>query len=106
MDDANQLVLSANQILPAVLSFRLRVFVWIKEFLVDINGIAFWLEIAQHRFGIAIATTEHNQEQALEAVGDWVNTREKSLPLNYGDVLSAPCKKVGSSRARSPSNDS
>jgi len=81
MENANRLVLSANQILPAVLSFRLRVFVWIKEFLVDINGSAFRLETAHHRFGITIATTEHNQNEAIKAVNDWGNTKEHSLRL-------------------------
>ena len=79
--DANGIILSANHILPAALSFRLRVFVWIKEFTVNINGSSSRVETVGHRYGITIATTEHNQHESIEAVKDWLLTREHSLRL-------------------------
>ena len=80
-EDANGIILSANHILPAILSFRLRVFVWIKEFTVNINGSSSRIETVGHRYGITIATTEHNQHESIEAVKDWLLTREHSLRL-------------------------
>jgi hypothetical protein len=80
-EDSNGVILSANHILPAALSFRLRVFVWIKEFTVKINGSSSRVETVGHRYGITIATTEHNQHESIEAVKDWLLTREQSLRL-------------------------
>ena len=80
-DEANELVGSANQLLPAFLSLRLRVFVWIKEFLVEIGTCRFRLETASHRYGITIATTENNQEEAIQAIRDWVGQRRDSLRI-------------------------
>jgi hypothetical protein len=80
-DDATSVILSANHILPAILSFRLRVFVWIKEFTAKINGSSYRVETVGHRYGITIATTDRNQHESVEAVKDWLSTRENSLRL-------------------------
>ena len=64
LKEAEQVVGSASQLLPAFLSLRLQVFVWIKEFLVDIAESRSRLETSSHRSGITIATTEHNENAA------------------------------------------
>ena len=80
-DEANQIVFSANQLIPAFLSLRLRVFVWIKEFLVEFGDCHFRLETACHRFGITVATTEHNEEGATQSLRDWSTTRRENLRI-------------------------
>lgn len=80
-DDANSVILSANHMLPAILSFRLRVFVWIKEFTSRIDGSSYRIETVGHRYGITIATTERNQRESVEAVKDWLSTKTDSLRL-------------------------
>jgi hypothetical protein len=80
-DIANLLSGSANQFLPAFLSLRLSVFVWIKEFLVEIGACRFRLETSSHRYGITIATTEHNQQLAIQAIHDWIGQRQDSLRI-------------------------
>ena len=81
MKHAEDLLLSANHIFPAVLSFRLRVFVWIKEFLADIGGSAFRLETTSHRYGITIATSDYNRQNIMNAVADWVEVTDQSVRL-------------------------
>lgn len=81
LDEASTILLSASQILPAILSFRLRTFVWIKEFTIEIDKSKFRLETESLRYGITIATTEHNQEQINEALRDWLALKEHSLRI-------------------------
>ena len=80
-EDTIRVIHSANHILPAALSLRLRVFVWIREFTLNINGCPSSVETVGHRYGITITTTERNQHEAIEAVKDWLLTRELSLRL-------------------------
>jgi hypothetical protein len=80
-DEAHQLIGSANQLLPAFLSLRLRVFVWIKEFVVEIGTCRIRLETSRHRYGITIATAERNQQEATQAIHDWLGQRRDSLRL-------------------------
>lgn len=80
-DAANQLILSANQILPALLSLRLRVFVWIREFVVKIGESKFRFETSTHSYGITIATTEHNEGMATQSIQDWLALRPESVRL-------------------------
>lgn len=79
LKEAEQVVGSASQLLPAFLSLRLQVFVWIKEFLVDIAESRSRLETSSHRYGITIATTEHNENAATQSVRNWLTQRPESL---------------------------
>jgi hypothetical protein len=79
IEEVEQLVGSASQLLPAYLSLRLQVFVWVKEFQVEVGGRSFRLETASHRYGITIATTEHNQTEAIQSVDNWLKQRRESL---------------------------
>jgi len=79
LEDANHVVSSANQLVPAFLSLRLRVFVWIKEFLVEIGDCPFRLETSQHHYGITIASTKHNEECAKRSIRDWKLQGQESL---------------------------
>jgi len=84
LDHAGQVVASANQFLPALLSFHLRVFVWIKKFEVEIGDTTFNFEIPRSAFGITIATKDHNQKQILTALDEWLGADER-----YFRILSA-----------------
>ena len=79
--EAHQIALSASQMLPAFLSLRLNVFVWIKEFLVDIGGVSCRLETLSHRYGITVATAEQNTSAVLMSVEDWLQQRSEGLRL-------------------------
>jgi hypothetical protein len=82
-DEVKQIVGSASQLIPAFLSLRLRVFVWIKDFLVEIGDCRFKLETSSHRYGITIATTEHNEECATKSIRDWTMQRRESLRIGH-----------------------
>jgi hypothetical protein len=69
MQEAANTMLSANQILPAALSFRFKVFVWIKAFTSRINESAFRVETTAPRYEITITTAERNQPALIGAVG-------------------------------------
>lgn len=75
---ASNIILSANHILPAALSFRLRVFVWIKEFTATINGNSSRVETVCHRYNITVATAERNQHESIEAVKEWLSAGKRS----------------------------
>jgi hypothetical protein len=81
LEEAEQVVGSASQFLPAFLSLRLQVFVWIKEFLVDVAESRFRFETSSHRYGITIATTEHNEDAAIQSVRNWLTQRPESLHI-------------------------
>jgi len=81
MKHAENLLLSANHIFPAVLSFRLRVFAWIKEFIADIGGSSFRLETDNLRYGITIATSDYNCQNIKNAVADWLELTDQSNRL-------------------------
>jgi hypothetical protein len=78
-EEAEQVVASASQLLPAFLSLKLQVFVWIKEFLVDIAGSHSRLVTSSHEYGITIATTEHNEDAVMQSVRNWLRQRRESL---------------------------
>jgi hypothetical protein len=78
-DQANEIVTSASQFIPAFLSLRLRVFVWIKAFSIEIGTCRFTLELLAHRYGITIASTAHNEECAIQSIHDWSMQRRESL---------------------------
>lgn len=80
-DEASQLIHSANQMLPAFLSFRLRVFVWIKEFLVEIGKSSFRFGTFPYQYSFIAATTERNQEMVNRAIRDWMAVRPESLRI-------------------------
>ena len=84
LDHAGEVVTSANQFLPALLSFHLKVFVWIKKFEVKIEEANFNFEIPQSRFGITIATKDHNTNQILTALDEWLGSDKR-----YFRILSA-----------------
>jgi hypothetical protein len=69
MQEAANTMPSANRILPAVLSFRFKVFVWIKAATSTINESAFRVETIARRYGINITTAERNQPALIGAVG-------------------------------------
>jgi hypothetical protein len=79
--EGEQLLGSANVFLPAFLALRLRVFVWIKEFLVEAGPCRFRLETSGHRGGIVVATKEGNEGYVTQAVRDWMMQDEASLRL-------------------------
>jgi|GEM_PF-3193762 len=76
---AEQIIGSLSHLLPAFLSLRLRVFVWIREFTVVIGSIDYRFETAMHRYGITLATTELNSERATQSVQDWAVQRREGL---------------------------
>lgn len=84
LDHADEIVTSANQFLPALLSFHLSVFVWIRKFEVKIEEANFNFEIPQSRFGITIATKDHNTNQILTALDEWLGADN-----SYFRILSA-----------------
>lgn len=78
-DEASEIVNSASQLIPAFLSLRLRVFVWIKAFFVEIGSCRFTLEVPDLRYRIIVATSERNKERAKQSIDDWATQRRESL---------------------------
>lgn len=76
---SEQVISSVSHLLPAFLSLRLRVFVWIQEFIANIGGVNYRLETATHRYGITLATTDHNAEGAMQSIHAWSAQRPEGL---------------------------
>ena len=73
LEEAAHVALSATQVLPPILSFRLRTFVWIQGFEVDVADSHFNVEIWRSHAGIIIASREHNESLILQGLDDWTN---------------------------------
>ena len=84
LEHAHQVIASANQFLPALLSFRLRVFVWVKKFELEIGDARFNFEIPRSFSHITIATMDRNTDQILSALDEWLAADDR-----YFRILSA-----------------
>jgi len=81
VSDTTRIIASAVQVIPAILSLYLQTFVWIKEFLVNVNESQFRYEISTILSGLSIATKEQNQERAVSAIHDWLTLNENSVRI-------------------------
>ncbi len=79
--DAEAVASSANQFVPALFSLRLRVFVWIKQFEVDVGPAKYNYEVATFRREATIATREVNTREIEKALSEWSQVREEHLRL-------------------------
>ncbi len=80
MVEAQQIIASANVLIPAFLSLRLRVFVWIKEFVAVLEDCNLRFEVGALRL-ITIATKGQNEQHASTGVRDWMELRDKSARI-------------------------
>ncbi len=81
MEDVRRIILSANHMLPATLSFHLKIFVWIRKFGAQIDNCRFNVEAVDNRSHFMVASTEINQSYSIEAAQDWVSLGAHSRRL-------------------------
>jgi len=84
LDHTSEIVASANHFLPALLTFNLKVFVWITKFEVNIGEANFNFEIPRYNASITVATKEHNTNQILTTLNEWLGVDKQ-----YSIILSA-----------------
>lgn len=80
-DQARDIVNSAIQLLPPLLTLHLHVYVWVKLCEVSIGDEHFKFRLPEINFPVTGATTEHNTTLLKESITDWLWLRKEHLPL-------------------------
>ncbi len=75
LNEAVNFASSANQCLPAFLSFRFRTYVWIKEFWIQLGDARFRFALADTTINFPAATTEENVQRVWSRLDDWSKAR-------------------------------
>lgn len=81
LDNTSDVVASANHFLPVLLTFHLKVFVWITKFEVNIGEANFNFEIPRYNASITVATKEHNTNQILTTLDEWLGSDKLDLRI-------------------------
>ncbi len=74
-NEAVQAVSSINQLLPPLLSLRLRTYVWIKSFEVNIGDALFDFIVERSTRRIVVTTTEDNSARVKTSISDWLASK-------------------------------
>jgi hypothetical protein len=74
-------VASSSQILPILLSLKLKVYVWIEEYTIDVGATCYRYESASHRYGITIASTEGRESAVCQVIKDWLGQNDDSIRI-------------------------
>ena len=81
VNEAVSFAASANQCLPALLSFRFRTFVWIKEFWIQLGDARFRFALADTTINIPASTTEENKQRVWTCLDEWSRSNSKHRRL-------------------------
>ncbi|MGB2863194.1 MAG: hypothetical protein WBC05_07690 [Sedimentisphaerales bacterium] len=81
LDHTSDIIASANHFLPALLTFHLKVFVWITKFEVNIGEANFNFEIPRYNASITVATKEYNTNQIITTLDEWLGADKQYLRI-------------------------